>query len=152
MELLAVIPANRFNYGTIVLGTLALRCLARSDQSAADSVGNPTRDPLKQMGDLPYGTYTLTLGGVETPRRSYGPTPVIHLTPTGGDALTAAQNGRAGLLIHGGDYADDGHSLRPTHGCMRLADRDMAWLVTGINWDETVELTVQPPAATDKAA
>ena len=144
-QLTATVPRNRLLYGTLdVGGQSQFRCLARSDAIAAAQAGNPKRDPLKRDGDLPYGEYNCTLGAVETPLRSYGPHPVIHLSPTGGDALVAAKNGRRGFLLHSGALADDGVSLRPTHGCLRVADNDQSLLIALIDWSQPVNLSVIP--------
>ncbi len=61
-------------------------------------------------------------------KRSFGPHQRLDLTPTGGNALQALKNGRAGLQVHGGDPSAAG-GLRPTHGCIRLSDEDQAKLI-----------------------
>lgn len=115
---------NRWERGFLtVAGTqFGCPCLGRADQAAAAKVGNPFRNPLRRNGDTPTGTYRAWVGKVLRSERSYGPHPVIRLDPIGGDALEAKRNGRAGLLIHGGDPAADGRSLRPTHGCVRVSN------------------------------
>jgi hypothetical protein len=61
--------------------------------------------------------------------RSYGTNGAVRLHPTDGNALLAHQLGRRGLLIHGGDSrASAPAGLRPTHGCLRIANGDMARL------------------------
>ena len=65
-------------------------------------------------------------------KRSYGPHAAIVLNPTSGDALTAKNRGRTGLLIHSGAPGASG-KLRATHGCIRLSDEDMASLLQAID-------------------
>ena len=59
----------------------------------------------------------------------FGPHGKVVLDPEGGPALEAKRNGRYGLLIHGGRLSP-AQRLRPTYGCLRVADADMARLVT----------------------
>ena len=102
-------------------------CLGKSDNAAAAAHGNPARNPLLPFGDIPTGTYAGVWSVPLIPARSYGPNPVLVLNPVSGDALTAKNNGRFGLLIHGGDLNAAG-KFRPTHGCVRVGNDDMAWL------------------------
>lgn len=99
----------------------------KADNAAARAHGNPTRDPLKPWGDTPLGVYRCTLATVAvtpTIERKYGPFGYIVLDPLSGPALVARQNGRFGLLIHAGALNAQG-KLRPTFGCVRIADGDM---------------------------
>lgn len=57
----------------------------------------------------------------------YGPHGKLVLDPQAGQCLEAKQRGRYGLLIHGGLPAP-GQKLRPTYGCARVFDADMARL------------------------
>lgn len=111
----------------IVLETGAFfRCLGKSDQASADAAGNPLRDPLKKMGDLPTGSYIATrigpAGATDADIRSYGPGARWALRPISGDALQAWKDGRDGIEIHGGDVGAPmpPNALRPTHGCCRI--------------------------------
>lgn len=58
------------------------------------------------------------------------------MEPIGGDALTAKSNGRVGLLIHAGRHAFssivNAKALKPTNGCIRMLDFDMAGLILAI--------------------
>lgn len=137
MSLRATLPPDRAQAGTLrVLDGHDVRlecpCLGKSDNAAAAKAGNPTRDPLRKMGDLPTGAYRarpgLSLARDAASTRSYGPHPVIALEPLAGDALRAKQNGRSGLLIHGGALGPNG-KLRPTLGCLRLSNDDQESLV-----------------------
>ena len=123
------------------------RCLAKSDNAAAAQAGNPTRDPLKRMGDAPLGRSSLTLVSPGTPLRSYGPGKRYLLTGTAGDALTAKKNGRTGIMIHGGALAAGG-GLRPTHGCIRVDDATIAALVgLGCQWATVATAPFKLPLA-----
>lgn len=106
-------------------------CLGRADGFAAAQHNNAVRDPLKPFGDTPTGTYACTLEPAAptdpADLRSYGPNRRILMTGTAGPALEAALL-RSGLMIHGGAPGNGG-GLRPTHGCLRLSDENMAALV-----------------------
>ena len=53
------------------------------------------------------------------------------LDPVSGQAKIPKQNGRFGLLIHGGDLNAAG-KLRPTFGCVRVFNNDLADLLQAI--------------------
>lgn len=108
--------------------------LGKADSTAAKNHGNSARNPLLPYGDTPSGSYAadrLLRTGIGTGYRdrSYGPNGAIRLIPTSGDAALAAD--RTGLLIHSGDPSSNG-GLRPTNGCIRLSNADMASLVAAI--------------------
>lgn len=135
--------ADRWQTGTLSLvdkngATLAgpFRTLGKADNANAAAKGNPTRNPLRRWGDTPTGTYRVVRlqssgPGTNYPAYNYGPDAVIVLDPLSGDALTAKQNGRTGLLIHGGAPGENGR-LRATHGCIRLSNADMAALLLAL--------------------
>lgn len=111
--------------------------LGRADSADAARHGNPDRNPLKPYGDTPTGTFACTVVGAGDSLRSYGPHGRILLRAVGGAALLAAGDGlaittddghRAGLMIHGGAPGNGG-GLRPTHGCLRLSNENMAALL-----------------------
>lgn len=107
--------------------------LGKADNAGAAAHGNPARDPLRPYGDLPTGTYEVLGWSPVDPEdvkevNSYGPAGKLVLDPMAGDALLAKQAGRYGLLIHGGAPAADGTGLRPTYGCARVSNADMAHL------------------------
>ena len=54
-------------------------------------------------------------------RRTYGEQPRFVLNPISGDALIGLNNGRRGILMHGGALNAQG-GLRPTWGCLRWDD------------------------------
>ncbi|MBB6218718.1 hypothetical protein HNQ80_004893 [Anaerosolibacter carboniphilus] len=129
------LPENRDNKGTLkmyangsVIHTCA--CLGRGSECPDHTQWWATN------GDTPTGSYNGTLIAADTNVYSYGPYKRINLEPTGGHALEAAQAGRYGFMIHGGDPADTGtpwYPLRPTHGCIRVSNADqkkLAELVT----------------------
>lgn len=127
MKLVIKLPKNRLNYGSIrlyengvAIGGSVYRCLGRADSMLAAAAKNPTRDPLLPMGDTPLGTYTGTIvpAGIGSGAlRSYGPNKRVLLTPP--------PKGRAGLMLHGGAPSNRG-GLRPTEGCVRVSNEDMA--------------------------
>jgi hypothetical protein len=136
------LPSNRDQTGDLVLKRNGVKLAGpfwvygRSDSSMANKHGNPSRDPTRPYGNTPTGSYsvpraTATGDGTSYKRHSYGPGGALVLQPTAGQALDAANNGRVGLLIHGGDLGSGG-KLRATHGCLRLSDTDMAALLAGI--------------------
>ncbi len=136
------IHKDRAALGVLICGTFTADCLALSDNQAAVDAGNPTHDPLKPMGDLPTGTYRCQIVNAGDPVHSYGPHRRLLLTGINGDALTAMAV-RSGLMVHGGDlnpaYTWWG-GLRPTHGCLRLKDEDMAALLGLLSGE--IEMTV----------
>lgn len=96
-------------------------CLARS----AGHTSNPSRDPLHYRGDTPIGRYALThVSRLPQPVTGIG-TLWCPLDPNDfydSQARRAELNGRTGLGIHAGR----GNVFRkPTHGCVRLLDKDM---------------------------
>lgn len=117
--------------GVLVLGPLP--CLGRADNAEAAKHGNPTRSPLRPFGDTPTGkwrVYQYIAPSSETAsQRTYGPHGALDLWPTDGPAVTAYANGRRGILIHGGAPSASG-GLRPTHGCVRVANSTILELLT----------------------
>ena len=111
-----------------------LKCLGKADNAAAKLHGNPDRISTRPFGDTPTGDYEivrLVAHAGETEIHTYGTYPSILLDPSSGDALIAKQNGRSGLMIHGGDPGLGGR-LRSTYGCIRVTEsneRDLAALV-----------------------
>lgn len=136
MTIRITFPADRTLPGVLRLleaEVVLMECpaLGKADNEAARRASNPTRDPVRKMGDTPLGSYRARVGYPlsrdEKSTRTYGPHPVIELDPLTGDALTAEQNGRTGLLIHGGVMALG--RLRPTFGCVRVSDEAQAQIV-----------------------
>jgi hypothetical protein len=136
-EIVVDLPTDRTHPGTLTIqdddGNIIagpFDALGKSDNQAAIGHGNPTRDPTQPYGDTPTGGYNstgyvATGDGTAFPSHSYGPNGAIVLDPTDGQAQSAEDNGRTGLLIHGGDPGSNG-ALRPTYGCIRLSNGDMA--------------------------
>lgn len=158
-RLRVLLPRDRLKLGTIELLKSAdlasgfpwqqvippIKCYGKADSQAAAGAGNPKRDPLRLYGDFPLGEYSCRLVLVAPPdklsvafKREYGPYGFIELTPTAGDALTAAKNGRYGLRVHAGDATPLG-TLRPTHGCLRISDADFLALRQAIEDLGTLE-------------
>lgn len=143
MKIHIILERDRREPGMLIVpDVIAVPCLGKSDNKAAARVGNPTRSPIQRNGDTPRGSYMARVGiayaWTASQRRSYGPHAVVQLFPQAGECLTAMKLGRSGLLIHGGDLAADGKSLRPTHGCVRLANEHQAALV------EVLRMSAEP--------
>lgn len=131
--------------GTIVAGPFP--AYGKADRGTATGHGNANGSSLLPYGDTPAGNYNVsgleaTGDGTTRSQHSYGPNGAIRLNPVSGDALTASTLGRQYLLIHGGDPNPAG-GLRPTNGCIRLADVDMLALLNAIAVEE--QLTGVPP-------
>lgn len=122
------LPSDRQKSGVLVLrdgaGNIlfSCKCLGRS----AGHASNPSRDPMKFRGHTPVGKYALTfVTYLAKPITGIGSLWVgldpdnFYDTP----ARRAEKAGRTGLGIHGGR---GDAVLKPTHGCIRLTDRDMA--------------------------
>jgi hypothetical protein len=127
---------------TMATGSTSFACLGLSDKTAAEAHGNPERDPLKPFGNIPTGKYDALSTVAGSPARSYGPNRRFLLKATAGQALEAcsAPDPRWGLMMHGGDPLPKG-GLRPTHGCIRFSDADMAKLIELVGAD-VLEVTV----------
>lgn len=123
----AILPRDRTKSGWL---TVEVDGVVKDDYPVlGDGVGGGEFD---KNGDTPTGTYigTFEPSGSRSVY-SYGPNGVVKLEPTGGNALLAKQMGRDLLRIHGGaprksSTAPDG--LRPTFGCLRVEDGNMARL------------------------
>ena len=156
MQIIITLHRNRSLPGELFLidgetRLLVCRCLGKADSLSAAEAGNPTRDPFRRYGDTPTGKYQ---GSVDPPRvpaqgperakwlRSYGQWPTIRLEPIAGDALTAKNNGRRGLLIHGGT-ADKVGNLRPTNGCIRVDNVSQLSLVELLQKQKPLNLSIE---------
>jgi hypothetical protein len=147
MILRATLPKNRDIPGELVAlddGAVIHRCpvLGRSDNARARQEGNPTRNPLLPFGDTPTGLWQCSKRGPVSPASTYGVHPVVVMNPIGGDALRASK--RCGIWLHGGapGRAAVWAYLRPTFGCLRVADDDMRqiWLLAATFGEpETIE-------------
>lgn len=137
------LPTNRWQAGLLQLERVTgetllqdINVYGKADNSRAAAEGNPNRDTTLPYGDTPEGTYSApravaTGDGTAYSAYSYGPNGAIVLAPESGDAMAAKENGRVGLLIHGGDLNSQG-KLRATHGCLRLSNEDMSKLISAI--------------------
>lgn len=108
---------------------LEARCLAKADNGAAAKAGNPSRNPLFRMGDLPAGEYLARIEKPQLPERTYGKHRVLRLIPVSGPCVLAFENGRAGILQHSGVLNAQG-KLRPTNGCNRVDDETQEAMLT----------------------
>lgn len=111
----------------------------RADIGKATSKGNPGASSIKPYGHTPTGRYTsnnsiISSGqGTNYNPDSYGPNGIIFLRPSTGNALKAKANGRTGLAIHGGKIGT-ANKLRPTNGCVRLKNENMAELINHLRF------------------
>lgn len=108
-------------------------CLGKADNGRAAKAGNPDRDPALPYGDTPAGEYApakYVRFAEPRPRIGEGWIPMTGISGQAGDAV---RGGRTGLGIHAG--RGDGR-LVPTYGCLRMLDRDMAWLAKLVGGDE----------------
>jgi len=134
MNLVAILPKDRSQTGTLEAwnaGTLvgSFSVLGKADNAMARQKLNPTRDPVKQFGDTPVGTWRMTCGACQLDVGTYGTEPVYTMWPLSGQALASHSpaNRRAGIWLHGGEPNAAG-GLRPTYGCLRVSDVTMAAL------------------------
>ncbi len=140
------LPADRTKTGTLTLVDpltgLALYgpvpVLGRAARDTAKAKGNPTGSSLLKYGDTPTGTYRIVNilangDGTTRPVEKYGQSGSIVLDPQKGDAQKAKENGRTGLLIHAGRHAFSSavgpQMLKPTNGCVRMLDWQLAQLI-----------------------
>ncbi len=124
------------NLGLIVAGPFPV--LGRSNSRDAGRSNNPSRDPLRPFGDTPAGQWLVsgwipTGTGTSRPVDSFGPHGALTMEGLGGDALTAAVNGRTNIYIHSGRPGATGpESLRATGGCLRVSNNNMLRLTTAL--------------------
>lgn len=123
-----ILPQDRTQPGVLTLFNADLNivlkapCLGRSAGILDRVTGRVRRDRLAYRGDTPLGNYALSfVTRLAKPITGIGAL-WVGLDPVAGEALEAERAGRRGLGIHGGR----GEVLRPTHGCVRLRDTDMA--------------------------
>jgi hypothetical protein len=136
------LPENRAKCGRLILldsvGRRAAGPFAAcgvADAKAAKAHNNKGRSTLLSYGDTPTGGYRVTgifkVGTDSYKAKSYGNYAAIRLEPTSGEAKLAKDNGRTGLLIHGGDLGPN-NRLRPTNGCIRVSNDDIKKLIEEI--------------------
>lgn len=167
------LPADRTKTGTLVLvdpvtgGVLfgPVPVLGHAAKGKAEQNGNPGRDPLRPYGHTPLGGYRVTAirpsGNAHYDAARYGGSGVVALDPVDGDARTAEQNGRTGLLIHAGRHPNapflQPSALKSTNGCIRILEHDLVRLLGAIGANSLLfpgELAVEvgpagPPGTVD---
>jgi hypothetical protein len=163
-----ILPNDRTKTGTLTLVDAntglplfgPVPVLGRAARNTATAHGNPSGDPLLPFGDTPTGTYNVPNivrngTGTTRPTIQYGESGSIVLDPTSGNALTAKNNGRTGLLIHAGRHANSSvvapSALKPTNGCIRMRDWDLQQLIDAIQanailFPSTVHVEISGPA------
>ena len=127
-RLLIILPDDRVLPGRATLldasGVLfEAECLGRAVPDYFAPKGAASR--LTHDGDTPLGLYASTRM-IALPQEMTGIGRLfVPLHPRDGEAADAERAGRTGLGVHGG--RGDG-KLRPTRGCVRLRDKDLARL------------------------
>ncbi len=162
LKLVIRLPKNRWKPGTASLEvtspliwgipgptfTLAgpFEVYGKADNSTAIRNRNPTRDPRYPFGDTPLGGYQAyfvpTGRGTKYCVKKYGPSGALVLEPMSGNARKAAENGRLGLMIHGGDLSAAG-KLRATNGCIRISNEDMEALQVALKNYDRMEISTR---------
>lgn len=134
MRLIVQLPKDRTRLGLLRLEfgvgetMFWCPCYGKADTAGAVAHNNPTRDPTKPYGDFAAGEYRMEVIEADPNNvTKFGHAQRIQLTGVAGDALAGVENGRFGILIHGGDLRNG--ELRPTFGCLRLQDSDMMMLI-----------------------
>lgn len=143
MKIIIELPEDRTKPGSLRLvddnGLIVsgpFEAYGKADSGAATRHGNPTRIHIHPYGDTPLGVYqsvpVRTGHNTSLNFNSFGINGGLVLIPKSGDALFARNNGRTGLMIHGGVPGPNG-KLRATNGCIRLSDADMKVLMQGVS-------------------
>lgn len=134
MNLVAIFQSNRNLTGALEVwhdgAKLAdFPCLGKADNDMAAKKRNPSRNPERPYGDTPTGLWKVYVSIIAQDKDTYGPGPLLLMTPISGQAIKAykAPNPRSGILIHGGNLGAAGQ-LRPTYGCIRVHNETMARL------------------------
>lgn len=115
--------------GDLIYGPVG--CLGKADNARAAEEGNPSREPAKGYGDTPTGNFTWRSVGKGSSKRTFGPHRRWAMRGQTGDFLKREEAARArgvataAIMIHGGDLTKNG-VLRPTFGCPRVHNDDMA--------------------------
>ncbi|WP_151737702.1 L,D-transpeptidase ['Paenibacillus yunnanensis' Narsing Rao et al. 2020] len=135
------LPANRDNKGSLKMydGSGALvfgpvEALGRGTNMASN--GYDHTNWIEENSDTPTGVYAASVIDPGTPTSSYGSYQRVAMDPTSGNALLAENNGRFGIMIHGGDASKETNAswypLRPTYGCVRISNSNQNALINKI--------------------
>jgi hypothetical protein len=160
-SILISLPDNREQHGQLAMdnGFGPVPCLGKADNAEAAKQGNPLRNPERPFGDTPLGEY---IGSVryetDTPanQHSYGSPdasgkiPVVHLQPIEGDTQAWARETfegmkDMGILIH--CRANENTILFPTHGCVRVFQKDMTALIAALSGVASFPVSIQQQEA-----
>lgn len=129
-----LVPTNRNLSGLLIIQDVSTgRVLGRFEALGRGSRGGGDTQFLEK-GNTPTGEYSVlkvenTTGWSHS---SYGVNGALRLKPKSGNALDAEKKaGRKGLLIHGGSLGGFRglDELKPTHGCIRMRNEDIATLI-----------------------
>gem|GEM_PF-6187716 len=134
-DIKVTLPRDRTQTGTLsLIGNNGLKyadfeTLGRGSPCKANN--NNSSNTFLRNANTPEGLYSLSkvMSTENQNQRSFGPNGKIMLTPLLGDASLSY---RTELRIHGGDLNSSGE-LRPTNGCLRLSNENMAKLAEMIN-------------------
>jgi hypothetical protein len=111
---------------------------------AAEAARNPSADPLRRGGHVPFGGYRFTrVRDLPADWHDEFGAQALVFEPTLGQALDAEANGRLELLIHAGRVGADGR-LRRTNGDVRVDDATLAQLLRATAGGMTLEVVEWP--------
>ena len=147
-----LLPKNRDSNGTMVVDidgfpVATFEVLGRGSRGPGDT-------QFLENGNTPTGVYrgAVWKSTAGQSQSSYGPNGKLALDPVSGNALIARHLSRVDLLIHGGDIDSRPGSqwrgnLKPTHGCLRVANEDVADLhnlLLSATADESRKMSLAP--------
>lgn len=117
---------------------------------AAEAARNPSADPLRRGGHVPFGAYRFkTLRTLPADWHDEFGAQALVFEPAGGQALHAESNGRLELLVHAGRIGADGR-LRRTNGDVRVDDATLAQLLRATAGGMTLEVVEWPLGFVDR--
>jgi hypothetical protein len=118
--------------------------LGKADNAMALEHKNAERDPMKPFGDTPLGVYVCVVIPASPNQHSYGPNRRLLLVPKSGPCVVAEDPPacRRGIEWHGGGLNSAfGYwgGLRPTDGCLRSHDEDIARILAFYDQNQPAE-------------
>lgn len=140
-HIIANFPSNRDYKGTLKMyngaGSLVFGPVDALGRGSNDTNNNWDHTQwMLENSDTPTGEYSATVIAAGTPLSSYGPHKRVNMYATSGNALLAQNNGRSGIMVHGGDLTTattaTWYPLKPTHGCIRISNTNQEKLINQI--------------------